>query len=165
MTGFIGQYVHGNEPSHHIAFLYFWAGQPWKTQERVREILLKHYRNDFDGLDGNEDCGQMSAWFLMSALGLYAVDPVSATYVLSAPLFERATVQMPGGRELDNRCAGSSPDDMYIQSVTLNGKALEKLWIHHREIENGGHLSFTLGSKPNQTLGADESSMPPSLTA
>ena len=75
MTGFIGQYVHGNEPSHHIAFLYIWAGQPWKTQERVREILLKHYRNDYDGLDGNEDCGQMSAWFFMSALGLVCSGP------------------------------------------------------------------------------------------
>jgi predicted alpha-1,2-mannosidase len=165
MTGFIGQYVHGNEPSHHIAFLYLWAGQPWKSQERVREILTGHYRNDFDGLDGNEDCGQMSAWFLMSALGLYAVDPVSATYVVSAPLFEKATLQMPGGRQLTIDARRSSPDDLYIQSVTLNGKPLEKLWIHHRDIENGGQLSFTLGSKPNQTLAADESAMPPSLTA
>ena len=100
MTGFIGQYVHGNEPSHHITYLYTWAGQPWKTQERVREILLTHYRNDFDGLDGNEDCGQMSAWFVMSAMGLYAVDPVSATYVLSAPLFKRVAIQLGNGREL-----------------------------------------------------------------
>src|SRR6185503_16711357 len=100
MTGFIGQYVHGNEPSHHITFLYTWAGQPWKTQEKVREILLTHYRNDFDGLDGNEDCGQMSAWFVMSAMGLYAVDPVSATYVLSAPLFKRVSIRLGNGRQL-----------------------------------------------------------------
>jgi predicted alpha-1,2-mannosidase len=164
MTGFIGQYVHGNEPSHHIAYLYLWAGQPWKTQERVREILTKHYRDDFDGLDGNEDCGQMSAWFLMSALGLYAVDPVSATYVLSAPLFERASVQMPNGSELKIEARRSSPEDLYIQSVTLNGKALEKLWVRHEELENGAHLVFTLASQPNRTLAVSESAMPPSLT-
>jgi predicted alpha-1,2-mannosidase len=165
MTGFIGQYVHGNEPSHHITYLYVWAGQPWKTQERVREILTKHYRDDFDGLDGNEDCGQMSAWFLMSALGLYAVDPVSATYVLSAPLFERASVKMPNGSELRIEARRSSPDDFYIQSVTLNGKPLEKLWVHHRDLENGAQLVFTLGPEPNKSLAVSETAMPPSLTA
>lgn len=164
MTGFIGQYVHGNEPSHHITYLYVWAGQPWKTQERVREILTKHYRDDYDGLDGNEDCGQMSAWFLMSALGLYAVDPVSATYVLSAPLFERASVKMPNG-ELRIEARRSSPDDLYIQSVTLNGKPLEKLWVRHQDLENGAQLVFTLGPQPNKTLAVSETAMPPSLTA
>ncbi len=165
MTGFIGQYVHGNEPSHHIAFLYIWAGQPWKSQERVREILVKHYRNDYDGLDGNEDCGQMSAWFFMSALGLYAVDPVSATYVLSAPLFESATVQLGGGRELKVEARRSSPEDQYIQAVTLNGKPLDKLWVRHEELEKGAHLVFTLGPLPNKSLAVNEKAMPPSLTA
>ena len=164
MTGFIGQYVHGNEPSHHIAFLYIWAGEPWKTQERVREILLKHYRNDYDGLDGNEDCGQMSAWFFMSALGLYAVDPVSATYVLSAPLFEKATVQLGGGRELTIDARRTSPEDQYIQSVTLNGKALDQLWVRHEDLEKGGDLVFTVGSQPNRTFAVKEHAMPPSLT-
>ena len=165
MTGFIGQYVHGNEPSHHIAFLYIWAGQPWKTQERVREILVKHYRNDYDGLDGNEDCGQMSAWFFMSALGLYAVDPVSATYVLSAPLFESATVQLGGGRELKVEAHRSSPEDQYIQAVTLNGQPLDKLWVRHEDLEKGAHLVFTLGPQPNKSLAVHENAMPPSLTA
>jgi len=165
MTGFIGQYVHGNEPSHHIAFLYNWAGQPWKTQERVREILLKHYRNDYDGLDGNEDCGQMSAWYFMSALGLYAVDPVSATYVLSAPLFEKAAVQLGGGRELKVEAKRSSPEDQYIQSVTLNGKPLDKLWVRHEDLEKGAHLVFTLGPQANKNLAVNEEAMPPSLTA
>ena len=165
MTGFIGQYVHGNEPSHHIAFLYIWAGQPWKTQERVREILLEHYRNDYDGLDGNEDCGQMSAWFFMSALGLYAVDPVSATYVLSAPLFETAVVQLGGGRELKVEARRNSPEDRYIQAVTLNGQPLDKLWVRYQDLEKGAHLIFTLGPQPNKGFAVNETVMPPSLTA
>ncbi|UWZ86813.1 GH92 family glycosyl hydrolase [Occallatibacter riparius] len=167
MTGNIGQYVHGNEPSHHITYLYAWAGQPWKTQERVREILLTHYRNDYDGLDGNEDCGQMSAWFVMSAMGLYAVDPVSATYVLSAPLFQRVTLALGDGRELvieAKSSGGNREQDKYIQSVALNGKAHDRLWVRHDDLANGAHLVFTLGSTPNKLLGADEAAMPPSLT-
>lgn len=168
MTGNIGQYVHGNEPSHHIAYLYTWAGQGWKTQERVRELLLTHYRNDFDGLDGNEDCGQMSAWFVMSAMGLYAVDPVSATYVLSAPLFEKVTIRLGNGRELviEGKGIDGKPDvNKYIQSVSLNGKQQDRLWIRHEDLVKGAHLVFSVGSTPNKNLGADESKMPPSLTA
>ena len=167
MTGFIGQYVHGNEPSHHITYLYTWAGQPWKTQEKVREILLTHYRNDFDGLDGNEDCGQMSAWFVMSAFGLYAVDPVSATYVLSAPLFQRVSIRLAYGRQLviEAKGSGNVHEDKYIQSVSVNGKPHDRLWIRHGDIANGGHLVFTVGPKPNAELGAAEQAMPPSLTA
>lgn len=167
MTGFIGQYVHGNEPSHHITYLYTWAGQPWKTQERVREILLTHYRNDYDGLDGNEDCGQMSAWFVMSAMGLYAVDPVSATYVLSAPLFKRVSIALGGGRELvvETKSSGNAEEDKYIQSVSLNGKPHDRLWIRHEDLVSGAHLVFTLGPKPNRELGVPERDMPPSLTA
>jgi predicted alpha-1,2-mannosidase len=167
MTGFIGQYVHGNEPSHHITYLYTWAGQPWKTQEKVREILLTHYRDDFDGLDGNEDCGQMSAWFVLSAMGLYAVDPVSATYVLSAPLFKRVSIQLGNGRQLVIGVEGGEDPQKskYIQSVSLNGKALDRLWIRHEDIAEGGHLVFTLGAEPNTKLGTAEGDMPPSLTA
>jgi predicted alpha-1,2-mannosidase len=167
MTGNIGQYVHGNEPSHHIAYLYVWAGQGWKTQARVREILLTHYRNDFDGLDGNEDCGQMSAWFVMSALGLYAVDPVSATYVLSAPLFERATVRLGNGKQLIIEAKGQTGNpesDKYIQSVSVNGKPHDRLWIRHEDLVNGAHLVFTLGPDPDKAFAADEKFMPPSLT-
>jgi predicted alpha-1,2-mannosidase len=168
MTGNIGQYVHGNEPSHHITYLYVWAGQAWKTQERVREILLAHYRNDFDGLDGNEDCGQMSAWFVMSAMGLYAVDPASATYVLSAPLFEKVTVRLANGKQLviEGKGIDGKPDtNKYIQSVSLNGKQHDQLWIRHEDLVKGAHLVFTVGATANKTLGADESKMPPSLTA
>jgi predicted alpha-1,2-mannosidase len=167
MTGNIGQYVHGNEPSHHIAFLYVWAGQGWKTQARVREILLTHYRNEYDGLDGNEDCGQMSAWFVMGALGMYAVDPVSATYVLSAPLFERATVRLGNGRQLVIEAkseTGNTESDKYIQSISVNGRPYDRLWIRHEDLVNGAHLVFTLGPNPDKTFAADETRMPPSLT-
>lgn len=164
MSGFIGQYVHGNEPSHHITYLYLWSGQPWKSQERVRELLLTHYRNDFDGLDGNEDCGQMSAWYVMSAMGLYAVDPVSATYVMTAPLFNRVTIPM-GSKQLIIETKRSSPEDKYIQFITVNGRPHQKLWITHAEIAEGAHILFTLGAEPNKTLGVEEHSMPPSLTA
>jgi predicted alpha-1,2-mannosidase len=165
MTGWIGQYVHGNEPSHHISYLYLWTGQPWKSQEKVRELLLTHYRNDFDGLDGNEDCGQMSAWFLMSAMGLYAVDPVSATYVLSAPLLDRVRVRLGGGRELLVETHKNTAADKYIQSVTVNGKPYNRLWIEHEVLARGAHVVFTLGAQPNRTLGTEEQAMPPSLTA
>ncbi len=165
MSGYIGQYVHGNEPSHHIAYLYTYAGQPWKTQQRVRQILDTLYRNDLDGLVGNEDCGQMSAWYVMSALGLYAVDPVSATYVLTAPTFDRARLHVGGGRELVIEARRSSQSDIYVQSVQLNGKPYNKLWITHAEIANGAHLVFQLGPEPNKELGSDERLAPPSLTA
>jgi len=165
MSGYIGQYVHGNEPSHHIAFLYVYAGQPWKTQQRVRQILDTLYRNDLDGLAGNEDCGQMSAWYVMSSLGLYAVDPVSATYVLTAPVFDRARLRLAGGRELVIEAHRKAPGDLYVQSVTLNGKPHDHLWITHAEIANGAHLVFELGAEPNKDLGTDERLAPPSLTA
>ena len=165
MTGFIGQYVHGNEPSHHIAYLYLWAGQPWKAQEKVRELLLTHYRDDFDGLDGNEDCGQMSAWFAMSAMGLYAVDPVSATYVLTPPLFDSVRVRLGGGKELSIETRRKNADDKYLQSVTLNGKPLDRLWVEHAALVRGAKLVYTLGPEPNRSLGVEERFMPPSLTA
>ena len=165
MTGFIGQYVHGNEPSHHITYLYLWAGQPWKSQQLVRQILLEHYRNDFDGLDGNEDCGQMSAWYVMSAMGLYAVDPVSATYVLTAPLFEHVRVDVGNGRTLHLEAKRQhGPEDKYIQSVSVNGKSYDRLWIEHSVLADGAHVVFTLGPEPNHRFATDVSAAPPSMT-
>jgi len=165
MSGFIGQYVHGNEPSHAITFLYTYAGQPWKTQMRVRQILDTLYHNDYDGLAGNEDCGQMSAWYVMSAMGIYAVDPVSATYVLTAPVFDRIQMRVGGGRELLIESTRSAPTDAYIQSVKLNGKPLDRLWVRHEDLVGGAHLQFVLGPEPNKTLGTDPAMAPPSLTA
>jgi predicted alpha-1,2-mannosidase len=165
IAGLIGQYAHGNEPYHHIAYLYIWAGQPWKTQERIRQILDTLYHNDPDGLAGNEDCGQMSAWYMMSALGLYPVDPVSATYVLGTPLFESVKVNLAGGKTLTVEAKRTSPSQKYVQSVALNGTTLDRLWVHHSELVNGATLTFTMGDQPNQQLGADEKVAPPSLTA
>ncbi len=165
IAGLVGQYAHGNEPSHHIAFLYIYAGQPWKTQARVTSLLKTMYSNKPDGLQGNEDCGQMSAWYVMSAMGLYAVDPVSANYVLTSPILDKATLKVLGGKELVIEAKRSSPEAMYIQSVTINGKRSDKLWVSHEEIAHGGHIAFELGTEPNKTLGAAPEMAPPSLTA
>jgi predicted alpha-1,2-mannosidase len=169
IAGLIGQYAHGNEPSHHIAYLYVYAGQPWKTQERIRQILDTLYHNNPDGLAGNEDCGQMSAWYVMSALGLYAVDPASGTYVLGTPLFERAKLNV-GGKTITIEARRTSPSQKYVQSVALNGKPLDRLWVHHAELvkndlAGGATLTFTMGDQPNQQLGVDQKVAPPSLTA
>ncbi len=165
IAGMVGQYAHGNEPSHHIAYLYTYAGQAYKTQARVHSLLETMYRAEPNGLEGNEDCGQMSAWYVMSALGLYAVDPVSGNYVLTSPLFDAATLQLRGGKTLTIRATRPSPDAIYIQSLTINGKPSDKLWVAHDEIAHGGSIVFTLGTAPNKQLGAAESVAPPSLTA
>jgi len=164
IAGLIGQYAHGNEPYHHIAYMYVYAGVPYKTQERIRQILDTLYHNDPDGLAGNEDCGQMSAWYVMSALGLYAVDPVSATYVLGTPLFESAKVNLAGGKTLTIEAKRTSPSQKYVQSVALNGKKLDRLWVRHAELVSGATLTFTMGDQPNHQLGADQKVAPPSLT-
>ena len=165
IAGLVGQYAHGNEPSHHIAYLYTYAGQPWKTQSRVHSLLLTMYHNDPNGLAGNEDCGQMSAWYVMSALGLYAVDPVSGNYVLTSPLFDKATLTVSNGNKLVIEAKRPSQDAIYIHSVTINGKRSEKLWVSHAEIAHGGHILFELGTEPNKQLGTEEKVAPPSLTA
>jgi predicted alpha-1,2-mannosidase len=164
IAGLVGQYAHGNEPSHHIAYLYAYAGQPWKTQLRVRSLLQEMYHNDPDGLAGNEDCGQMSAWYVMSALGLYAVDPVSGNYVLTSPLFDKTTITVLNGNKLVIEANRSSPDAIYIQSIRINGKHSDRLWISHTEIAQGGHIIFELGPVPNRNLGVSEEAKPPSLT-
>jgi predicted alpha-1,2-mannosidase len=164
IAGMVGQYAHGNEPSHHIAFLYTYAGQPWKTQSRVQSLLKTMYRNDPNGLEGNEDCGQMSAWYVMSALGLYAVDPVSGNYVLTSPLVEKATISIPNAAELVIEARRTAPGDIYIQSVSINGKPSERLWVSHQEIAQGGHIIFELGPAPNKSLATSAETAPPSLT-
>ena len=165
IAGLVGQYAHGNEPSHHIAYLYSYVGAPYKTQERVRSLLETMYRNEPDGLAGNEDCGQMSAWFVVSSLGFYPVDPVSANYVLGTPLFDRAVVRLANGKDFVMEAKRKSPSDQYIQSVTLNGKPHTRIWFSHADIANGGTLVFTMGAQPNKDFGADESAAPPSMTA
>jgi predicted alpha-1,2-mannosidase len=160
----VGQYAHGNEPCHHMAYLYSYAGAPHKTQDRVRKLLNLEYDDQPDGLAGNEDCGQMSAWFLISSLGFYAVDPVSGNYVFGTPLFDRAEVELGNGKTLAVEAKRSSPSDQYIQSVSVNGKPYAKLWFRHADIANGATIVFTLSSSPNEQFGSEESARPPSLS-
>jgi predicted alpha-1,2-mannosidase len=164
IAGMVGQYAHGNEPSHHIAYLYLYAGAPHKTQARIRMLLDTMYHAAPDGMAGNEDVGQMSAWYLLSALGFYAVDPVSGNYVIGSPLVERATVDVGNGRTLQIRVQRKDPRHVYVQSFTLNGKPQQRLWFHHSDISNGGEIVLELGPEPSRTLGTDASQFPPSLT-
>ena len=163
IAGMVGQYAHGNEPGHHVPYLYAYAGQPHKTQARVRFLLENMYHNAPDGLAGNEDCGQMSAWYIMSALGFYAVDPVSGNYVLGSPLFDRASIQMGNGKQLVIETAGNGGDKPYVQSVTWNGKPYPKSWFQHADVANGGTFVFQMGERPNEQFGAEKSARPPSF--
>jgi predicted alpha-1,2-mannosidase len=163
IAGLVGQYAHGNEPSHHIAYLYAYTGAHHKTQARVRMLLKSMHRAEPDGLAGNEDCGQMSAWYLMSALGLYAVDPVSGVYVFGSPLFDRVQLQLAAGRTLVIEARNNAPEHSYIQSVRWNGRAYSRVWISHAELSSGGHLVFELGPKPNPAYGAALEDRPPSF--
>src|SRR5579863_1279243 len=163
IAGMVGQYAHGNEPCHHMAYLYCYAGAPHKTQARVRSLLEMEYDDQPDGLAGNEDCGQMSAWYVISSLGFYAVDPVSGNYVFGTPLFDRAEVQLAPGKTLVVEVKRSSADHQYIQSVTINGRPHTKLWFRHSDIADGGTIVFTMGAKPNQQFGSSPDALPPSL--
>ncbi len=163
MTGLIGQYVHGNEPSHHIAYLYAYCGAHYKTQARVRMLLKTQYRAGLDGLAGNEDCGQMSAWYILSALGFYPVDPVSTVYVFGSPLFPRADIPLPGGKTFTVIADGVDDTHLYIKSVTLNGKRYTRSWISHADIMAGGTLKFVMSDTPNMTYGAALADRPPSF--
>ena len=164
IAGMVGQYAHGNEPSHHIAYLYVYAGAPYKTQTRVRSLMETMYAPTPDGMQGNEDVGQMSAWFVLSALGFYPVDAVSGNYILGSPLFDDAVVDLGQGQQLRIEVRRNNPQHAYIQSFTLNGKRQSRAWFHHSDIAAGGRLTFTMGPKPNLEFGADEAVAPPSLT-
>ncbi len=149
VTGLIGQYAHGNEPSHHMAYLYDYIGKPHKTQARVREIMDTMYSASPGGLAGNEDCGQMSAWYVLSALGFYPVTPGSDIYALGAPLFEKAVVKLENGGKFVVSAEGNSADTPYANTVTLNGRELDTPFIQHSDIMNGGKLAFAMSSEPS----------------
>lgn len=147
ITGLIGQYAHGNEPSHHIAYLYNSAGKPHKTQEKVKQILETMYHNKPDGLSGNEDCGQMSAWYVLSSMGFYPVCPGDDRYSIGYPLFQKTMLRFENGRQLQILKKGKGH---YIGSVRLNGKKIERNFLYHRELTEGGNLVFTMTSKPTE---------------
>lgn len=160
----VGGYVHGNEPSHHVPYLYAWTSQPWKTQYWVREILNKMYRNDINGLGGNDDCGQMSAWYLFSVMGFYPVCPGSDQYVLGTPYLPYIQWKLPNGRILEIIAKGASDEKRYVNKLTINGKTYSKNYITHQDLLQGGTWVFDMSEKPNKRRGRKTEDKPYSLT-
>ena len=160
ITGLIGQYAHGNEPSHHVAYLYNYAGQPWKTAEKVRYIMDEFYTDQPDGIIGNEDCGQMSAWYLLSAMGMYQVNPSSGILAFGSPRFDKIDVQVRGGNTFTVEAANNSKKNIYIQKVYLNGQPYDKSYLTYEDIIAGGTLKFVMGNKPNKSFGKAPNARP-----
>lgn len=163
ITGLIGQYAHGNEPSHHVAYLYAYAGEQWKTAEKVRFIMDEFYTDRPDGLIGNEDCGQMSAWYLMSAMGLYQMNPSDGVFVFGSPRFKRIEMKVHGGRTFVVEAPDNSPENIYIRKVYLNGKPYDKSYITYQDMVNGGTLTFIMGKRPDKKFGSAPQSRPITL--
>jgi len=162
LTGIIGQYAHGNEPGHHAPYMYNYVGEPWKTQQITRKILDELYADAPDGLCGNEDCGQMSAWYIMSSLGFYAVAPGSLQYAIGSPLFKEAKIHLENGKTFTISCHNQSDKNVYIQSIKRNGEPYPYLYITTEMISNGDTFEFTMGPSPQKSFGADISSRPAS---
>lgn len=162
ITGLIGQYAHGNEPSHHMAYLYNYIGKPWKTQERVNQIINEQYWNGPDGLSGNEDCGQMSAWYVLSASGIYAVTPGLDYYTIGVPAFDEVTYNLENGNSFTFKAPSLSETNKYIQSATLNGDNYTKSYLPHAAIMNGGEIIFEMGPTPSNEFGVGEENQPSS---
>jgi predicted alpha-1,2-mannosidase len=160
VTGLIGQYAQGNEPSHHMAYLYSFAGQPWKTEDLVHKICTEFYLNGPDGLIGNEDCGQMSAWYVLSAMGFYPVCPGMGQYVLGTPLFDAVTIHMENGNDFVIQSPHKGSNAYHLQSATLWHRPYTKLFLEHADIMKGGLLELSLGDKPNTTRGGNPDDLP-----
>ena len=151
VTGLIGQYAHGNEPSHHVAYLYNYAGTPWKTQEIVRKIMLTLYNTSTNGLCGNDDCGQMSAWYIFSALGFYPVNPASGLYDIGSPLVHKAVLKVGDQKKFTVIAENNSAENIYVKALYLNGKELHQPFLKHEDIIKGGELKFVMSGKPEKT--------------
>ncbi|HJT74043.1 MAG TPA: GH92 family glycosyl hydrolase [Chitinophaga sp.] len=162
ISGLIGMYAHGNEPSHHVAYMYAYAGNQWKTAEKVRQVMKEFYTHTPEGLAGNEDVGAMSSWYVVSSLGFYPVNPAKGIYVFGSPLFEKATLKLQGGKTFTVQTVNNSPENIYIQQVTLNGKPYSNSFIRHADILKGGTLKITMGSKPAYEFGKAAASRPDS---
>ena len=165
ISGLIGYYAHGNEPSHHIAYLYDYAGEPWRTQERMKQIMDSQYAPTPDGLSGNDDCGQMSAWFVFTALGFYPVTPASNQYVIGRPFVDKAVLHLPNGKTFTITAENLDKDHPYIGSVILNGRMLKLSYITHQEIMAGGTLRFIMRDTPNKLWATEPSSRPYSMSS
>ena len=149
-SGFVGQYAHGNEPSHHVAYLYACAGEPWKTQKYVAHIMNELYNDSSSGYAGNDDCGEMSAWYVFGALGFYPVNPVSGEYVIGTPMLEKAVMNLPDGKTFTVKAPRKKGNEIYIRSMKLNGKKYAKNYITHQDIMNGGTLEFVMSASPQK---------------
>ncbi len=160
ITGLIGQYAHGNEPGHHIPYLYMFAGQPWKTADKIRYILDSLYSDKHDGICGNEDVGQMSAWYIWSALGLYPVHPANGVYVFGSPVINDAVIGLPGNKTFHIRVINNTSANKYIQRVRFNGAIFAKAYLLHSDMMKGGELIFEMGSRPSATWGVDAAARP-----
>jgi predicted alpha-1,2-mannosidase len=163
ITGLIGQYAHGNEPSHHTTYMYAYSGEPYKIADKVRYINNELYTDKPDGLSGNEDCGQMSAWHIFSSLGFYPVNPSNGAYVFGSPLFDEATIGLPENKKFTIIANENSDDNIYIQSVELNGKEYKYSYITHKDIMQGGELVFNMGPNPNLNFGKEKKYRPQSI--
>jgi len=161
----LGQYAHGNEPVHHVLFLYDYAGQPWKTQVRVRQVMSLLYQSTPDGLSGDEDTGEMSAWYVMSALGIYSVCPGDPNYAFGSPLFDKATLHLTNGKDFIISTKANGPQKYYIDGATLNGQPWNKIYISHDQILNGGELNFNMASFPNYHWATGVDSRPPAAVS
>jgi predicted alpha-1,2-mannosidase len=162
ISGLIGQYAQGNEPSHHIAYLYAYAGEQWKTAEKVRYIMQELYSDKPDGLCGNEDCGQMSAWYIFSAMGFYPVNPANSAFVFGSPLFNNISINVANGKKFNLVTKNNNAHNIYIQSAKLNGKPYTRSFITYQDIMKGGKLEFEMGANPNTQFGAQEKDRPQS---
>ena len=165
IAGLIGQYIHGNEPSHHVAYLYDYAGAPWRTQERLAQIVASQYKPTPDGLAGNDDLGQMSAWLVFTALGFYPVAPGSNEYVIGRPFVDRAVLNLPDGKRFVVVADGLSPTNRYIAAVTLNGVPLTRSYLRDAELRAGGELRFTMAAVPDKRWGSGRAARPFSMSA
>jgi predicted alpha-1,2-mannosidase len=160
VSGMMGQYAHGNEPSHQIAYEYNYAGQPWKTQTTVRNIMDAFYADEPDGLAGNEDCGQMSAWYVFSSLGFYPVCPGSDQYAIGSPLFRKATIHLENGKAFTIQTTGNSKENQYIKDASLNGSDLTRSYLRYEDIANGGLLEMNMSDQPDLKWGTAEGDLP-----
>ena len=148
--GIIGGYVHGNEPAHHVAYFYNWTGQPWKTQKQVRHILEMQYKSTPDGLGGNDDTGQMSAWYILSSLGFYPVAPGSEDYAIGSPAVSNAVLTLENGKNFEIEAVNQSPENVYVQKILLNGKEIKNFTLKHSDVMNGGKIIFYMSNKPKK---------------
>jgi predicted alpha-1,2-mannosidase len=164
ISGLIGFYAHGNEPSHHIGYLYVYAGSPWRTQERLGQIVATQYHPTPDGLSGNDDLGQMSAWLVFTALGFYPVAPGSGEYVIGRPFVQRAVLHLPNGKQFTIVADHLSESDGYVGAVRLNGKPLNRTFLRHDEIMEGGELHFLMQARPDKRWGSGLSGRPYSMS-